>query len=232
MPRPRTAGTTSGPSFERMTVRLVGAFLMSLIGLVFATPALADELPNPRPQATSIDGRLLKNYAVLAKPRLARDELPASVRTQNSFAPDQLFGLNFDLSRRVLGPYKRNAAMQGAWLVPGNDALCLFMVFTTSGNAVTLCASSVEGAIKKGVPGTTGGTAKLKGLLTRVYGFAPDQVKSVTVRRRTGSRVRVSTRSNFFLKDMTRPNRAFLTIDGKRKSQRLFAPCDRGTGVC
>jgi hypothetical protein len=204
------------------------------LALAIAGPGVAPgaSLPPNRPQATKINPRLLAHFALLRQRQTTQDTVPSTVFSHPS-SIDLLYGVNPRLSRRAVGPSSGTVPLAGMWLVAGNNSLCSYLpVNDGSGLTASTCIPSAEQAATKGTAGTTGGFGGLKGLLTLVHGVMPDDVKTVTIRRRTGTTVTVPVRHNVFLKAMTRPNRVFYTIAGKRRSLKLLAPCDNGHGVC
>lgn len=210
------------------------AVVLAVLGGITTTHVDATGRPPAnRSVATHIDPHLAAHFKILRRPRTIEDALPEPVFEIPTVLAS-IYGVNPDLSRRAVGAIVGgDAPLAGVWLVPGNNSLCVYVPqYSDPARFASSCAKSTKQAISSGDVGTIGGFGNLRRRLTLVRGVLPDDVKAVTIRRRSGSTVTVPVRDNVFLKVMSRPNRAFYTIDGHKHSQRLLAPCDSGRGVC
>jgi hypothetical protein len=104
-------------------------------------------------------------FAAFARNATDADELPqALVRSigQESLAAR---GLDASQARRVLPAFRGRAAIDGAWLVPGADRICLFVqpaLGQGAEGAIASCASP-DVAATRGIRSVGGGYGDLRG---------------------------------------------------------------------
>jgi hypothetical protein len=149
--------------------------------------------------ATAVDATDANTFAVLARPTGAGDAVP-SVETQGltSGSFTSYFGANLLLARRASG-----FANGGAWVVPGNSAVCLIAdpayangVTDASLAGAAACASDSRAA--SGGLEFTAGSIRDAGVQT-IAGLVPNGVDAVTVHLAGGSVISETVHDNVYM---------------------------------
>lgn len=182
----------------------LGAFLLLTVAAVLATTAIAvgggsdDAGPPPdrpawteAPRADAVPPGLAERFAVLRRPRNARDELQGEVGRVTAAHSTESFGANVHLARRVAD------AHGGLFLVPGRTGACL-----VSADGGTTC-NAIESAREMQVLGTTTGIGHgFSDGEYNVAGIAVDGVDSVTLHMADGRALDLPVANNVYTTDV------------------------------
>src|SRR6266545_8215748 len=123
----KTKGPARGRNVSRARIRRTLVTIAAISAGVSATAVVAHAFSTPgrpeafhmsdRPIATSIQTDQANGFAVLARPRTARDEMPPEAQAQVGNSTKS--GRNLALSRAIATPNGTG------WAVPGNRAVCI-----------------------------------------------------------------------------------------------------------
>ncbi|HEY4895889.1 MAG TPA: hypothetical protein VII01_07345 [Solirubrobacteraceae bacterium] len=155
------------------------------------------------PPTASIDSADLATFAALRRPQTASDQFP----TQLVVAGPS--GANAALARRVHG------FSQGAWLVPGHDALC---IFAQGGGACEPSSAATAGELVE-ISGnrSTPGVEFLSGVV-------PDGVDQVTARRSDGTVETLPVHENVYMDSV---HGLFVSVSFKTASNTVAVQIER-----
>ncbi len=129
---------------------------------------------------------------ILRRPRVASDVLPAGQAQTFTDSPAAANGPNVDLSRSVQG-----LPSGSAWVVPGDDRICLLFDIQPSGGGGT-CQPDAEVQAGQFPVLTASSPGRAPGV-TSVAGVVPDGVAVVTVHLYGGATVEVTVHENVYL---------------------------------
>lgn len=137
------------------------------------------------PQAMSIEQEAEAAMAVLRRPRVATDSLPADVAERLDAHAD--YGMNPELSRRSI-----TGVSNSLFVVPGTGYVCVALTVGEGANGTCAQTSDL-------VAGQTAAvTVTLPGGPVGIYGLVPDGVDSVVVETGESSTTTIETANNAY----------------------------------
>ena len=131
---------------------------------------------------------------ILRRPRVASDELPASLVPSFTDNPQAGSGANPSLSRRAQG-FDNGSA----WVIPGDGMICFAARTSVTALGGEGCGS--DASVNAGRMMVVGANAASPGLFG-VAGIVPDGVNTVTITPTDGSPESVAVHENVYMADV------------------------------